>query len=206
MRWIIVSNRLPFRKNEAGELTRSSGGLVTALSGVQTDAEQLWVGIAPEGIDEAAWQGMPLDYQKSYQPVFVDENTYDAYYNGIANDVFWPLFHYEGSMIKFSLDNWLAYQRVNYEIAKVVSDHATHDDVIWIHDFHLFLLPQMLKEMGVSCRIGFFLHIPFPSFEIFRTLPWREEILHNVIFPGLIYSMVFVLWMFWVYRFNKTKS
>jgi trehalose 6-phosphate synthase/phosphatase len=186
MRWIIVSNRLPFRKNEDGELTRSSGGLVTALSGVKTDAEQLWVGIAPESIDENAWQGMPLDYQKRYQPVFVDDTTYDAYYNGIANDVFWPLFHYEGSMIKFSLDNWQAYQRVNDEIAKTIAEHAKPDDVIWIHDFHLFLLPQMLKDLGVTCRIGFFLHIPFPSSELFRQLPIRHELLQGVMGADLI--------------------
>ncbi len=153
---------------------------------MQTEAEQLWVGIAPEGIDESTWQGMSLDYQKSYQPVFVDEKTYDAYYNGIANDVFWPLFHYEGSMIKFSLDNWQAYQRVNYEMAKVIAEHAVNDDVIWIHDFHLFLLPQMLKELGVTCRIGFFLHIPFPSSELFRQLPVRHELLQGLMGADLI--------------------
>lgn len=186
MRWIIVSNRLPFRQDAQGNLSRSSGGLVTALSGVQSDAEQVWVGIAPEGIGPDQWQQLPEDYQRAYRPVFVPSETYDAYYNGIANDVFWPLFHYEGSMIKFVLENWQAYQWVNARIAQVVAETVTPEDVIWVHDFHLFLLPQILKDMGVRCRIGFFLHIPFPSSELFRQLPVRHELLQGLLGADLI--------------------
>lgn len=186
MRWIIVSNRLPFRQDAEGNLSRSSGGLVTALSGVQSDAEQVWVGIAPDGIDAEDWQDLPADYQRAYRPVFVPPDVYDAYYNGISNDVFWPLFHYEASLIKFALENWQAYQWVNAKIAQKIAETVEPDDVIWVHDFHVFLLPQILKDMGVTCRIGFFLHIPFPSSELFRQLPVRHELLQGLLGADLI--------------------
>ncbi len=186
MRWIIVSNRLPFRLSEAGDLQRSSGGLVTALSGVKSEADQIWVGIAPDGLSPSRWEQLPDHYHEAYQPVFVNDALYDAYYNGIANDVFWPLFHYEASRIRFSLDYWQAYQRVNHEIARAVAAIAQPEDIIWIHDFHLFLMPQILRDMNISSRIGFFLHIPFPSSELFRQLPVRHELLSGLLGADLI--------------------
>lgn len=186
MRWIIVSNRLPFGLDENGALRRSSGGLVTALSGVHTQSEQLWVGIAPAGLDEVAWAQMSQEYRESYFPVFVDEDRYDRYYNGISNDVFWPLCHYESSLVKFDPLNWQAYQDVNARIAETIAEIAQPDDLIWIHDFHLFLLPQLLRAKDLKVRIGFFLHIPFPSSELFRQLPVRQEILRGLLGADLL--------------------
>lgn len=186
MRWIIVSNRLPFSLNAAGEMVPSSGGLVTALSGVQTEAEQIWAGMAPTGLTEAVWAERPAAERQAYQPVFIDEALYDAYYNGMANDVFWPLFHYEGSLIRFEAANWAAYQAVNQQVAEAVAAIYQPGDVIWVHDFHLFLLPQLLRDLGVTGQIGFFLHIPFPSSELFRQLPVRQEILTGLLGADLI--------------------
>lgn len=186
MRWIIVSNRLPFSKFENGELKPSSGGLVTALSGVHSNAPMIWVGIAPDGMTPEQWAQQPAQTREAYHPVFVNETAYEHYYNGISNDVFWPLFHYEGGRIKFDPVNWEAFQAVNHQIAESIAAIAQPGDFIWVHDFHLFLLPQYLREHELKVRIGFFLHIPFPSSELFRQLPVREEILKGMLGADLI--------------------
>ncbi len=186
MRWIIVSNRLPFSKFENGELKKSSGGLVTALSGVHTEAPMLWAGIAPDGMTPSLWAEQPDDIKKAYHPVFVNESDYEHYYNGISNDVFWPLFHYEGGRIKFDPVNWQSFMAVNRQIADAIAEISQPGDFIWVHDFHLFLVPQYLRERDLNVRIGFFLHIPFPSSELFRQLPVREELLKGVLGADLI--------------------
>lgn len=186
MRWIIVSNRLPFGLTESGELRPSSGGLVTALSGVHTSAPMIWVGIAPPGMTPEAWFEQPASVRDAYEPVFVSDSLYDKYYNGIANDVFWPLFHYEGARIKFDPANWEAFKQVNHILADAIAEIAEPGDHVWIHDFHLILLPQYLRQRKLDIEIGFFLHVPFPSSELFRQLPVRVEILEGLLGADLI--------------------
>lgn len=186
MRWIIVSNRLPFSLSEGGDIKPSSGGLVTALSGVHSSAPRIWLGIAPPGMTPEVWQAQPDELRSAYTPVFVPDEAYEKYYNGIANDVFWPLFHYEGARIKFDPDNWRAFQAVNQRIAEAIGEIAEPGDYVWVHDFHLFLLPQYLRERDLGVRIGFFLHIPFPSSELFRQLPVRAELLKGLLGADLI--------------------
>ncbi|MGV3523409.1 MAG: bifunctional alpha,alpha-trehalose-phosphate synthase (UDP-forming)/trehalose-phosphatase [Candidatus Sericytochromatia bacterium] len=186
MRWLIISNRLPIRVGSDGKISRSSGGLVSALAGVHSEAEQLWVGIAPDGVTPSDWEALPATERAGYHPIFVDPARYDAYYNGIANDVFWPLFHYEGALVHFSPEDWEDYQAVNAQMAEEIAALCQPGDVVWVHDFHLMLLPQMLRERQLPCPIGFFLHIPFPSSELFRQLPVRREILTGLLGADLI--------------------
>lgn len=187
MRWLIVSNRLPFQKDkDTGHLSRAPGGLVTAVTGIHNDCSKIWVGIAPDGFSPTDLDQLPPDNEISYHPVFVDAELYQCYYDGFANNVLWPLFHYEGSLIQFNWDNWRAYEKVNKLIADSILAIAQADDLIWVHDFHLFLLPALLKQQNRQLKIGFFLHIPFPSSEIFRQLPVRETILTSLLQAELV--------------------
>jgi len=119
-------------------------------------------------------------------PVFIDQKLYNKYYNGFGNDLLWPLLHYETGRTIYREDDWAAYEKVNQIFCDKVLEVAKSGDVIWIQDFHLFLLPELLKKKNPSLKLGFFLHVPFPSSEIFRQLPHREEILRSVLHADLI--------------------
>lgn len=125
-------------------------------------------------------------------PVFIDQKTFDMYYNGYSNEVLWPLFHYIPLPTHDRLDaaqtlrvQWAAYQRANRLFSRAVLSAYQEGDVVWCHDYHLALLPQYLKELRPSMKVGWFLHTPFPSSEIFRTLPLRSEILRGVLHADL---------------------
>src|SRR5690606_5650366 len=100
----------------------------------------------------------------------------EDFYFGFSNNALWPLFHYFLEYAEFTPDQWDAYKAVNQQFADVVLSHANEGDIIWIHDYQLMLVPAMVKKVKPDLSIGFFLHIPFPSYEIFRTFPWREEL------------------------------
>lgn len=185
MTLIIVSNRLPFSVDQTGQIKQSSGGLVSAISGINQDITKKWVGIAPDKVTPKRWEKLEIENKKMYRPVFVDLKLYKKYYNGISNDVLWPIFHYELSM-NFDWSDWEAYEKVNQLIAEKVNEVSEPDDIIWVHDFHLFLVPQFLRKSGNINKIGFFLHIPFPSSELFRQIPVRKEILEGVLESDLI--------------------
>ena len=203
-RWITVANRLPFslstpkenfssRAGGGGPLrvTTASGGLVSALSGVQTEDERIWVGCSPDGVTPENWPEVQkvlprAENDWNYHPVFADKKLYDSYYNGFCNDVLWPMLHYQTELVSFDIKHWNAYKEVNQKFAEEIAAIAKPDDVIWIHDFHLFLVPKLLKALRPELRVGFFLHVPFPSSEIFRQLPVREEILNALLDADLI--------------------
>ena len=188
-KWIIASNRLPFTvDSETGELQASSGGLVTALSGVQGDKEIIWVGVGPEGLESEQINSFYRNQEKrkTYHPVFPSQEDYNAYYNGVCNNALWPLLHYEAGYVRFIHEEWDAYRKVNEEFARAIVDIAEDSDFIWIHDFHLFLVPKFVKELNSRLRVGFFLHTPFPSSEIFRNLPVRDEVLQAVLQADLV--------------------
>lgn len=189
-RWIIASNRLPFSWDRAAKkLRQSSGGLVTAISGIQSDVEKIWVGSAPEGIDAETWKVQPEtrgSEGQEYKPVFIEEELYSLYYNGMCNDVLWPLLHYESGMVEFSDESWQAYVDVNHMFAKEILKTAKEGDLVWIHDFHLLLVPGLLKAQNPKLKVGLFLHIPFPSSEVFRQLPVRKEILRALLCADLL--------------------
>jgi trehalose 6-phosphate synthase/phosphatase len=200
MRLIIVSNRLPFTvafKNGAPEFKASAGGLTTGLWSYldrkpAEGAERpdfLWMGwpgasVPPE--HEETVRAHAAKYNSS--PVFLPEESMDRFYLGFCNKTIWPLFHYFPTLTHYEEDYWQEYQHVNRVFGEAVVKMLQPDDVLWIHDYHLLLLPKLVREKFPEMPIGFFLHIPFPSWEIFRMLPraWREEIIEGLLGSSLI--------------------
>ena len=197
-RLFIVSNRLPLTAEQHnGKLIfrQSTGGLISAISahltmeGKGSFTENIWTGVTECG--ESDWNIAVNELEQSdfsYMPVFLDENMYDAYYNGFSNSLLWPLFHYFPSFAEYSLQNFEAYLEVNHQFAQKLSKQIKDDDVVWIHDYHLLPLAGILRNQFPGLTIGFFLHIPFPSYELFRVIPkmWQQEILSGMLGADLI--------------------
>lgn len=180
---IFISNRLPFSVNiKSQTLTRGSGGLVSALIGVNLKESFYWMGFETDPVVAEILRRKSQEAQSNLicHPVLLSKPMYDTYYDGIANDLIWPLFHYETHLAFFERQKWEVYREANSIMAEEVLKVAKDGDTIWIHDFHFLLLPKLLKDRNPSLKIGFFLHIPFPSFEIFRQLPPREEVLTSL--------------------------
>src|SRR5690606_9054277 len=111
-------------------------------------------------------------------PVFLTQSEVKNYYEGFCNETVWPLFHYFMEYTRFEQEYWEHYERVNQKFCDKIVEIIEEGDVIWIQDYHLMLLPQMLrKKLDHRFPIGFFLHIPFVSYELFRTFPWGKQIL-----------------------------
>jgi trehalose 6-phosphate synthase/phosphatase len=187
---IIVSNRLPVKIVEANgkyELSPSEGGLATGLGSIYKKGDNVWIG----------WPGLevPDDRQEEVSkqleelnliPVFLTTEEINLYYEGFSNEVLWPVFHYMVTYAHYEQDYWTFYQRVNKKFAEVVLAHVQEGDTIWAHDYQLLLLPALIRAQEAHVTIGFFQHIPFPSYEIFRLIPWREEILNGMFGADLI--------------------
>lgn len=159
---------------------------MSALSGVKVRQEMVWIGTAGSDLSKKDLERSRAGGFARFVPIHVEEADYDAYYNGISNNVFWPSFHYQSQYVDFSWDDWDAYRRVNRLFAETIMAEARPGDRVWIHDFHLFLVPGYLRELGARCPVGFFLHIPFPTSEIFRELPVREEVLDSLLGADLV--------------------
>ncbi|MFZ5471731.1 MAG: bifunctional alpha,alpha-trehalose-phosphate synthase (UDP-forming)/trehalose-phosphatase [Myxococcota bacterium] len=191
-RVLIVSNRLPVTvKVSAGEVQveRSSGGLATGLKGPHEKSGGLWIG----------WPGLtqPLPEPQKARldqrladlevvPVSLSQNEMERYYEGFSNAVLWPLFHYFVGSLPLEVRDFDVYQHVNQRFADVVASQYRSGDLVWIHDYQLMLVPQLLRQRLPDARIGFFLHIPFPSSEVFRCLPYRERILEGMLGADLV--------------------
>ncbi|KAI1483621.1 glycosyltransferase family 20 protein [Daldinia eschscholtzii] len=194
-RLLLVSNRLPItikRKDEGSySFSMSSGGLVTGLSGLSKTTSFQWYGWPGLEVPEAEIAGVKQQLKDEYNahPIFVDDELADRHYNGFSNSILWPLFHYHPGEITFDENAWAAYKEVNRLFAKTVLKDVRDGDLIWVHDYHLMLLPEMLRnELGdrKDVKIGFFLHTPFPSSEIYRILPVREALLEGLLQCDLI--------------------
>lgn len=178
---LIVSNRLPVKIVEQdGEylLSPSEGGLATGLGSVYKKGDNIWIG----------WPGIdvPADRQQEVAdklaqlnliPVFLTPDEINLYYEGFSNEVLWPVFHYMVTYANFEQSYWDAYKGVNDKFKDIVCTHLQEGDTIWIHDYQLLLLPGLVRQVQPHVTIGFFQHIPFPSYEIFRLIPWREELI-----------------------------
>ncbi len=189
---IIVSNRLPVsvRRGDDGLVFEaSSGGLATAMSSLESE-DTLWVGwpgIGAEALSDAEKQEITAELrQHGCHPVFLTSEEVELYYEGYANDTLWPLFHYFQNVAQYSQDYWRAYQAVNKKFAEAVADVAADRAKIWVQDYHFLLLPRMIRERVPAAAVGFFLHIPFPSFEIYRLLPQRKELLEGLLGADVI--------------------
>jgi trehalose 6-phosphate synthase/phosphatase len=200
-RLILISNRLPFSLEKTGEdvtIRQSSGGLVSAIkSYLETSksddekfSDKMWVGSLD--VEESLWQkaqkGDNNDHDFEVQPIFLDKKVYEDYYNGFSNSTLWPLFHYFPSLTEFKKEYFDAYTTINQIFADKIIELYQPGDVIWVHDYQLMLLPQMLRDRLPDATIGFFLHIPFPSYEIIRLLPtaWKTGLLRGIIGADLI--------------------
>ncbi len=185
---ILVANRLPVTIGvdpDTGQqtLTHSVGGLVTGLRPLHESSGGLWVGYPGAEPDEDVRRQLT---EHNLVPVQLDPQDYEDYYEGYSNDAIWPLFHYFTEFGSFVPEQFEAYRRVNQRFADVICDLAEPGDAVWVHDYHLMLLPRMLRDRGLDVRIGFFLHIPFPADETFRILPQRVEILRGLLGADLI--------------------
>jgi trehalose 6-phosphate synthase/phosphatase len=197
-RVLIVSNRLPFTAAaENGQLTfkESAGGLATGLraylDSLQKTADYVWVGWPGATLnDEALRDELRTRSVAEFHayPVFLSEKEMDNFYHGFCNSIIWPLFHYFPSYVRYEKTYWEHYKSVNQCFCEAVMEIIQPDDVVWIHDYQLMLLPQMIRERMPEANIGFFLHIPFPSFELFRLLPhqWGAEILQGLLGADLV--------------------
>ncbi|ORX62168.1 hypothetical protein DM01DRAFT_1403862 [Hesseltinella vesiculosa] len=194
LRLLVISNRLPItvKKNpETNEydFKMSSGGLVAALSGLKKQMSFTWIGWP--GIDVPMNERNHLQErlltETSTLPVFVDNDLAELHYNGFSNSILWPLFHYHPGEISFNEEWWEAYQKVNQLFANKIDEIVQDGDLVWIQDYHLMLLPAMLRnKTKKDIKIGWFLHTPFPSSEIYRILPVRKEILLGVLESDLL--------------------
>lgn len=194
-RTVIISNRLPVSVAKYdGKLTyeASSGGLATAMSSLDTDDAdgKVWVGwpgIDADGLSDEEKSEITEELQKQgCYPVFLTAQQVELYYEGYANDTLWPLFHYFQSVASYRDEYWQAYEEVNQMFAVAAAEVSTPDAKIWIQDYHFMLLPALIREQLEMATIGFFLHIPFPSFEIFRLLPQRKELLQGLLGADVI--------------------
>lgn len=196
-RLFIVANRLPVhieKKESAYRVRSASGGLISAVGSYvnQTESEQfsekIWAGV-PD-ITEQEWNHVPDKLVKDFTclPVFVGKRLYDHYYSGFSNSLIWPLFHYFPSFADYNAANYDAYIKVNKLFAETLAQQLRSDDIVWIHDYHLLPLAAMLRKKFPALTIGFFLHIPFPSYELFRSVPkqWRRQLLSGMLGADLL--------------------
>lgn len=185
-RLVIISNRLPVTINRKdGELHYhpSAGGLATGLNSLDPSLERIWIGWPGEEVTDPQEQEVIRKdlIEDGLVPVFLTQEEISLYYEGFSNKTIWPHFHYFTQFTTYNDDYWEAYQQANKKFAEVTNPLIRPDDLVWVHDYQLLLLPAMIRKAYPEVSIGFFLHIPFPSYEVFRVLPWRKEILDGVL-------------------------
>jgi trehalose 6-phosphate synthase/phosphatase len=198
-RLIIISNRLPFTiEHQGGEkvLRQSSGGLVSAIRGyferddLRNYSQRIWVGSMDASEEE--WQDVsksePLSSGMSIEALFPEKQTYKNYYNGFSNSTLWPLFHYFPSFVDYKKEYFDDYKKINQLFADRIAQIYQPGDMIWVHDYQLMMMPDMLRRILPEATIGFFLHTPFPSYEIFRLLPteWKKQLMQGMMGADLI--------------------
>ncbi|MDQ7832849.1 MAG: bifunctional alpha,alpha-trehalose-phosphate synthase (UDP-forming)/trehalose-phosphatase, partial [Desulfovibrionaceae bacterium] len=201
MRLVVVSNRLPVQLVETdGRITvePSVGGLATGLEAYLNapaaespfDEKPLWVGWPGRPLTDLAGFDLAAAHDGAFDihPVHIPNDEMDAFYHGFCNAVLWPLFHYFPTYVSYREASWRAYEKVNARFFAALSPLLRPGDVVWVHDYQLMLLPQLLRQAHPLAAIGFFLHIPFPSHELFRTLPrtCRQALLHGVLGSDLV--------------------
>ncbi len=193
-RVVVVSNRLPLtlkRARDGWRAERSAGGLATALFPILRQTRGVWVGWPgddPPAEPDPQRQTLLERWASREGLVAIDmpSGVAKRFYEGYANQTLWPLFHNFPSRLAFDPAGWDAYVETNRRFRDALLRIVEPNDLIWIHDYHLMLLPQMLREALPEARIGFFLHIPFPASEMFRLLPRREDLLHGLLGNDLI--------------------
>ncbi|MEA5129965.1 MAG: bifunctional alpha,alpha-trehalose-phosphate synthase (UDP-forming)/trehalose-phosphatase [Proteiniphilum sp.] len=191
MKIIIIANRLPVkiqREEEGFCIVRSEGGLATGLGSLETDTEIFWVGwpgIHTEDENEKQEIIWKL-HEMNFHPVFLSADQIENYYEGYSNSTIWPLCHYFFSYMEYRAEYWGAYQEVNRLFCWEAIPFIEKEDMVWVQDYQLMLLPKMIRTEKPDTNIGYFHHIPFPSYELFRVLPEREAVLEGLLGADLI--------------------
>jgi trehalose 6-phosphate synthase len=190
--FVVVANRLPVDaivEDGRTQWRRSPGGLVTALQPVLADHHGTWIGWAGGTINEAVPSQLPEPFvfdNMRLQPIQLNDLEFERYYEGFSNTSLWPLYHDAVEQPIFRRRWWDSYKRVNQRFADAAAATAAPHATVWVHDYQLQLVPQMLRELRPDVRIGFFLHIPFPPTELFMQLPRRVEILRGLLGADLV--------------------
>ncbi len=185
--FVVVANRLPVNRvtDEKGQASwqTAPGGLVTALEPLMRQTGGAWVG----------WIGAPDETVKPFRhegydivPVELSAEEITRYYEGFSNATLWPLYHDAVAFPEFHREWWESYQKVNHRFAKVTAEVAAPGATVWIQDYQLQLVPQMLRELRPDLKIGFFLHIPFPPVELFEQIPWRTQLINGLLGADLV--------------------
>ena len=191
-RTILVSNRLPVTislEDGSLQLTASAGGLATGLRGFGERCDATWIGWPgplPELTAADTRDLMGRFTEHGATPVCLTSDEIEGYYKGVSNGVIWPLFHYLLEQIPTHVQGWDIFRSVNEKFAQAAAAAYRDGDIVWVHDYQLMLVPAMLRRLVPNARIGFFLHIPFPSSEVFSICPWRKEILEGLLGADLI--------------------
>ncbi len=190
---IIVSNRLPVQITKLENsyvFNTTSGGLATGMDSIHQGKNSLWIGwpgIASDSIDDDSYIPLINSLKKlNFSPVSLSKKEIDDFYYGLPNKCIWPLFHYFIELSKFDEKYWDSYVEVNKKFSEIVISNIEKGDIVWIHDYQLLLCPKMIKDKRPDVTIGFFLHIPFPSFEIFRIFPWRVQLIEGILGADLV--------------------
>lgn len=185
-RTLVVANRLAVSRVGHGKSARwqsSAGGLVTAVEPIVRKTTGAWIGwsgAAGQAPEPFIHEGVRI------QPVGLTAEEVEQFYHGMSNRTFWPLYHDAIRTPDFRRQWWWSYLDVNAKYAKAAAEAAEPGDLVWVHDYHLQMVPQMLRELRPDVRIGFFLHIPFPPEELFAWLPWRTDILEGLLGADLL--------------------
>lgn len=187
---IIISNRLPIKIiqiNDQYTIIPSEGGLATGLADIYKKGDIIWIG----------WPGIDIPEERQAEvtellaplkliPVYLSQEEINLFYEGFSNETLWPIFHYMVTYARYEQAYWDAYKQVNQKFALACSEVFKENDRIWVQDYQLLLLPAMLRAQFKQASIGFFQHIPFPSYEIFRLIPWREELVDGLLGADLL--------------------
>ena len=191
-RLVMVTHREPFRvvaRDGQPAVERTTGGLIAALEPAMREVSGVWISAGPRKKDglssiEGAVEQLPY----SWIPVPYSDEDHALFYLGFSNRALWPLYHSMLGMTAYERTEWSAYRRVNQLFADGISPELQQDDFVWVHDYQLSLVPQLVRQGGLppGVRIGFFLHIPFPGYDLFRTLPWAREVLEGMLGASLI--------------------
>jgi trehalose 6-phosphate synthase/phosphatase len=189
---ILVSNRAPVTVRFEGRqirLDRSAGGLVAGLSGPHEESEGTWIGWPGElpRLNQAQRADLEAELAKlRVVPVFLSRRDVKGFYEDIANSALWPVLHYRLDELPLLPEGWSVFTKVSEAFARAVANIYEPGDRIWVHDYHLVLVPGLIRRLLPEARIGFFLHVPFPAAEVFRALPWRREILEGMLAADLV--------------------
>lgn len=187
---VIVSNRLPVviqRNGASMNFAPTIGGLATGLRSFHERVSPAWVGW-PGPVGKESERAVERRLRNDFRcyPVFLTPAMLRGYYSGFSNGTLWPLLHSFPSYGRYSSSAWRAYKKVNALFAEQVASLVKPGDTVWVHDYHLMLLPQYIREYVPSCKIGFFLHTPFPHYDTFELIPWHRELVKGMLGADLI--------------------